>query len=145
MFSKTCEHAIKAIVFVTKQSLEGKRSNLEEIAFGIDSPKAYTAKILQLLAKSKFIYSIKGAGGGFETDLNKMKRLPLMRVIEVFDGDFIANRCALGLKECSGLTPCPFHEKYVPVRKALVQVLETTNVLDLALGLHAGKSTLKEE
>lgn len=144
MFSKTCEHAIKAIVFVAKQSLEGKRSNLKEIASGIDSPVAYTAKILQALAKNEFIFSTKGAGGGFETDLNKMGQLPLLLVAEAFDGDFIANRCVLGLKSCSGSNPCPFHDKYAPVRQSLIGILVNTSILDLALGLYSGKSTLKE-
>lgn len=144
MFSKTCEHAIKAIIFVTKQTLEGKRASLKTIAFGIESPEAYTAKILQLLVKNEFIFSIKGAAGGFETDLNKMKKLSLMRVVEVFDGDSIANRCVLGLKTCSSRNPCPFHDKYAPVRARLVGILENTSIMDLALGLIAGKTSLKE-
>jgi Rrf2 family protein len=144
MFSKTCEHAVKAIIFVAKQSLHGKRANLKEIAAGIESPEAYTAKILQVLAKSNFLLSMKGVGGGFETDLNKMKMLPLMRVVEAFDGDFIATRCVLGLKACSTANPCPFHDKYAPVRRSLVHVLEDTTIYDLALGLFSGKAHLKE-
>lgn len=144
MFSKTCEHAIKAIIFVAKQSLEGRRSNLKEISSGIGSPEAYTAKILQVLVKNDFLLSIKGAGGGFETDLNKMKQVPLMRIVEAFDGDFIANRCVLGLKFCSGLNPCPIHAKYAPVRERIVGVLESTSILDLALGFFSGKTNLKE-
>lgn len=144
MFSKTCEHAIKAIVFVANQSLAGKRCNLKEIAAGIESPEAYTAKILQSLVKNDLLISTKGAAGGFETNLQKMKTLSLMQVVEAFDGDFIANRCVLGLKSCSGRNPCPFHEKYAPVRKSLVNVLEGTTILDLALGLFSGKVYLKE-
>lgn len=144
MFSKTCEHAVKAIIFVARQSLEGKRTNLKEIAAGIDSPEAYTAKILQLLVKNGFVLSTKGVTGGFETDLNKMKQLPLLQVVEAFDGDFIANRCVLGLKFCSALNPCPFHDKYAPVRGKLVSVLQNTTILDLALGLYSGKAHLKE-
>ena len=144
MFSKTCEHAIKAAIFVARQSLEGKRSNLKEISSGIDSPEAYTAKILQVLVKNEYLLSIKGAGGGFETDLNKIKQLPLMRIVEAFDGDFIAKRCILGLKTCSGQNPCPIHAKYAPVREQVVSVLESTSILDLALGFFSGKTSLKK-
>ena len=144
MLSKTCEHAIKAIVFVARQSLDGKRTNLKEIAAGIESPVNYTAKILQSLAKNEFIHSTKGVNGGFETSLEKVKNLPIMRIVEVFDGDFMANRCVLGLKSCSGLNPCPFHEKYAPVRAKLVGVFEGTTILDLALGLYSGKASFKD-
>lgn len=145
MFSKTCEHAIKATVFVTRQTLKRQRASLKDIASGIDSPEAYTAKILQMLAKNGFIFSIKGAGGGFETDLNKMSQLPLLRVVEAFDGDFITSRCVLGLKSCSSSNPCPFHHKYAPVRGQLIGVLENTSILDLALGLLEGQTRLKEK
>lgn len=144
MLSKTCEHAIKAAVYITRQSLEGKRTNLKEIAAGIESPLNYTAKILQTLAKNEFVQSSKGVNGGFETSLEKMKTQAIMRIVEVFDGDFIANRCVLGLKSCSGQNPCPFHNKYAPVRAKLVEVFEGTTILDLALGLYARNSTLKK-
>ncbi|MCC7246920.1 MAG: Rrf2 family transcriptional regulator [Saprospiraceae bacterium] len=144
MFSLTCEHAIKEVIFVARQSLDGQRTNLKEIAAGIESPVAYTAKILQQLVKSNFVLSTKGVNGGFETDLNKMKSLPLMRIVEVFDGDFIANRCVLGLKSCNSTHPCPLHEKYAPVRGRLVSVLESTCMLDLALGIYSGQAILKE-
>lgn len=144
MFSKTCEHAIKAVIFVTRQSLEGKRTNLREIATGIESPENYTAKILQLLVKNGFLLSVKGANGGFETNLDRMKALPIMRVIEAFDGDFITNGCLFGLKSCSHLAPCPIHHQYAPVRSKLTGILENTNVLDLAMGFLSGKSILKE-
>jgi len=46
MFSKDCEYGIRATIYITMQSLEGNRVNLKEIAAAIDSPVAFTAKIL---------------------------------------------------------------------------------------------------
>jgi len=144
MFSKACEYAIKAIVFIAKGSLDGRRSNLKEIAKGIESPEAFTAKILQLLVKNQFIYSQKGAHGGFEMEQAKIKSLGLMAVVLAVDGDNLTNRCVLGLKQCSGINPCPFHEKYSPVRMNLIHILETTTIYDLAVGLISGRTSLKE-
>ncbi len=143
MFSKTLEHAIKAVVFVAKHSLDGNRVNLKEIAAGIDSPVAFTAKILQVLARNGFIYSIKGAHGGFEMETSTMKKLALLQVVTAVDGDHIQTHCAMGLKNCSGSNPCPFHERYAPVRRELILVLETTSIYDMAIGLITGKSSLK--
>jgi Rrf2 family protein len=144
MFSKTCEHAIKSIIFVAGQSLEGKRANLKEIASGIESPVAFTAKILQVLAKNNFIYSIQGAYGGFEMEANKMHSVTLMQVVMAVDGDDIIHHCVLGLKQCTNANPCPFHENYAPIRKNLIAVMEKTTIYDLATGLKTGRSLLKQ-
>ncbi len=142
MFSKTCEHAIKAVVFVAKHSLEGNRVNLKEIAAGIDSPVAFTAKILQLLVRNGFIYSIKGAHGGFEMEPGSIMKLSMLQIVMAFDGDHIQTHCVMGVKNCSGANPCPFHERYAPVRRELILVLETTSIYEMAIGLITGKTTL---
>lgn len=144
MFSKACEYAIKALVFIAGQSLNGRRTNLKEIAGGIESPEAFTAKILQVLARHKFIVSQKGAHGGFEMEPAKMKTLELLAVVTAVDGDRVANECILGLKRCSSASPCPFHEKYAPIRSRLIHSLETTTIYELAMGLASQRTVLKE-
>ena len=63
MFSKACEYGIRAAVYIAHQSMEGRRVSLKEIAEKIDSPVAFTAKILQQLSRNGIVESIKGAGG----------------------------------------------------------------------------------
>jgi len=144
MFSKACEYAIKATIFTAKQALEGKRTNVKEIAEGIDSPEAFTAKILQILVKHQIILSQKGAGGGFDMQAEKIQNTSLIEIVLAVDGDAIINRCVLGLKQCSGANPCPFHEKYAPVRMKLVASLKETTIADLVAGLTTRMAILKE-
>ncbi len=66
MFSKACEYAIRAAIFIASESERGRRSSLKDIAREIDSPEAFTAKTLQKLTRSGIIVSTKGAQGGFE-------------------------------------------------------------------------------
>jgi Rrf2 family iron-sulfur cluster assembly transcriptional regulator len=47
---------------------------LKGISKEIDSPIAFTAKILQTLVKNNIINSVKGSTGGFEADLKKIKK-----------------------------------------------------------------------
>ncbi|MET0760542.1 MAG: transcriptional regulator, partial [Flavobacterium sp.] len=47
MFSKTCEYGIRASIFIASQSYQNNRIGLKDIAKKIDSPEAFTAKILQ--------------------------------------------------------------------------------------------------
>ena len=51
MFSKACEYGIKSVIYITEQSLEGRRVSIKQVTEAIDSPKAYTSKILQQLKK----------------------------------------------------------------------------------------------
>ena len=60
MFSKACEYAIKASIFIAISSYNNKKVSPKEISEEIDSPKAFTAKILQELAKNEIIKSTKG-------------------------------------------------------------------------------------
>ena len=59
MFSKSCEYGIKATLFIAQKSQWNDRVSLKEIATAIDSPTAFTGKILQVLAKANIINSQK--------------------------------------------------------------------------------------
>lgn len=68
MFSKTCEYAIRAMIFIAQRSKDGQRVGIREIAKGIDSPEHFIAKILQQLARKGVVASVKGPNGGFFLD-----------------------------------------------------------------------------
>ena len=51
MFSKTCEYAIRATIYIASESSAGKRCGIRDIARKIESPEPFTAKILQRLVK----------------------------------------------------------------------------------------------
>lgn len=130
--TKGSEYGIKAAIFIASQSEEGHRTNVNEIATAINSPVAYTAKILQKLSKSNIIESSRGAHGGFEMSSEKRQSVCLFEIIVSIDGNDIENKCILGLDHCSSITPCPFHNKYFPVRENTINVLKSTTLNELA-------------
>lgn|SRR5690554_6906970 len=132
MFSKACQYGIKASVYVALQSSLGIRANLKEIAKNIDSPEAFTAKVLHQLAKNNLMDSHKGPTGGFVIDSAQAKKIKLSDIVNAIDGDRIYNGCALGFEKCDAEKPCPMHEKFVSIRKHLKQMLENTNLYELA-------------
>jgi Rrf2 family transcriptional regulator, iron-sulfur cluster assembly transcription factor len=142
MFSKTCEYAIRATIYIAEQSNLDKRVGLKDIAKAIGSPEAFTAKILQQLSKDQIIDSVKGPSGGFSIDRKKLKSLKLSKVVEAIDGDSIFKGCALGFKECSERRPCPVHNKFKLVRDDLRRMLEDTSILELTLNLEKGLTFL---
>lgn len=143
MFSKACEYGIKATIFIAKNSTTETRVNLKKISVAIDSPEAFTAKILQLLVKNEIISSEKGASGGFTIPHDKLGTISLAAIVNAIDGDKIYKGCGLGLEICNELKPCPMHEKFKVVRDGLREMLENTTVSELASGLDIGITFLK--
>lgn len=143
MFSKACEYAIRASTYIAFQSLEGKRVSLKEIAQEIDSPVAFTAKILQQLSRYQIIDSTKGASGGFEIEHNRIDNIKLSEIVYAIDGNKVYMGCGLGLKNCNADQPCPVHNKFVQIRDDLKQMLEGTSLYEMTLGLEVGLTFLK--
>ena len=143
MFSKACEYGIRASIFIALNSLEGRRVSPKEIAKEIDSPEAFTAKILQALARNNVVNSIKGAHGGFEIDKKDIKTIKLSDIVDAIDGDDIYKGCGLGLRECNENKPCPMHDKFKSVRDELRHMLESTDLESLALDIKLGETFLK--
>ena len=143
MFSKSCEYGIKAVVYIAQQSLQKRRVSLGDIAKEIDSPTAFTAKILQLLSKEKVIHSVMGQAGGYEIKLSQLDKISLLNIVNIIDGEHIHSGCGLGLKDCNDSVPCPIHYDFVKIRDDLKQMLSKTTILVLATSLDNGLVYLK--
>ncbi|GGG15081.1 hypothetical protein GCM10011344_14670 [Dokdonia pacifica] len=143
MFSKTCTYGIKATLFIAQKAQLDERVSLKEIATAIDSPVAFTAKILQVLAKEHIINSIKGPKGGFEIAKAQLPNITIKQVVKAIDGDSLFNGCALGLQECNEKAPCPMHDNFVSIRDQLNETLASSNLLQVAADLNQGRTVLK--
>ena len=144
MFSKTCEYAIRASIFIATQSYQGKRVTVKDISENIDSPKSFTAKILQILAKNNLVHSIQGIGGGFEIPKDEIKKISLAQIVTAIDGNRVFTSCGLGINHCSETHPCPLYKKFKSIRTQLASMLINTNLEELALGIRSGDSFLTE-
>lgn len=143
MFSKACEYAIRATIYVAEQALRNERASLKAIAKEIESPVAFTAKIMQQLARNNIVYSIMGPTGGFQMDKDRVDEIKLSEVVNAIDGNAIYRGCGLGLKECDASRPCPLHDKFSIIRNDLQEMLEGTSIHELATGLEIGLTFLK--
>lgn len=143
MFSKACEYGIKASIYIALNSYDGNRVSLKEIAKEIDSPEAFTAKILQALVRNDIINSVKGAHGGFEIPKEEISSIKLSQIVNSIDGDSIYHGCGLGLNVCDENHPCPVHDQFKVIRNELKLMLESTNLEQLALDIKSGSSFLK--
>ncbi len=144
MFSKACEYGIKASIYIALQSIQGERVSLKKIAREINSPEAFTAKVLLQLAKIDIIKSSKGPSGGFEISKDKIDTIMLADIVFAIDGNSIYEGCALGFDTCNATKPCPIHDKFVNVREELKKMLLNTSLYELATGLEVGLTFLKQ-
>lgn len=127
MLSKTCEYAIRALIFIAKKSKNGEKAGIREIAAAINAPEKFIAKILHELSKSDMVQSMKGPAGGFYLDKKSLKNT-LADIVMTVDGDQIFSGCGLGLNYCSETKPCPIHNQYKKIRKDIFSMLQAAKL-----------------
>lgn len=142
MFSKACEYAIRAALYVAIRSADGTKLNIQEIAREIDSPQPFTAKILQTLVREGIISSSKGPNGGFFLK-PKSKPILLNSIVKAIDGVDILQTCVLGLKDCSDKFPCPVHHEIKDGKHKMRDILRRKSIQELAGEFAKGKTFLK--
>ncbi|MBU1821788.1 MAG: Rrf2 family transcriptional regulator [Bacteroidetes bacterium] len=142
-FSKTCEYAIRAVLYIAQKSEEGRKVGIREIAVGIDSPEPFIAKILQVLSKKNLIQSAKGPNGGFYVDKGS-RDTTLADIVEAIDGDRLFVGCGLGLSNCSSAKPCPLHAEFQVIRDKLAATLRAATIIRFNDELNLGLSYIKE-
>ncbi|MDQ0477746.1 Rrf2 family transcriptional regulator [Chryseobacterium sp. MDT2-18] len=143
MFSKACEYAIKATIYIAQQSHQERRANVKEVAKAVNAPEAFTAKILQQLCRENIVESIRGKQGGFIFPVERQKQINIFDVVQLIDGDGIFTNCGLGLHKCSSENPCPVHDDFKEVRNGLVAMVQKYSFYDLAIKTETGLVWLK--
>lgn len=129
MFSKSCEYAIKACIYVAHNKKEGTCIGIKKVAMGIKAPEHFIAKILQQLAAKKILISVKGPNGGYYMT-DQQLALPILEIVHAIDGDRLFTTCVLGLENCHAENPCPMHFEYAKVRLSIKHILESNTILD---------------
>ncbi len=143
MFSKATEYALRATIYIAQKSSEEVKLGIEEIAKAIDSPKSFTAKILQSLTReNKVISSVPGPNGGFFIT-EKAKKLPVRSILRAMGEDDIFEKCVLGLNKCSETKPCPMHFQYKVIKHQLINLFESKSIQQLAADIKSGNKFLK--
>lgn len=138
MFSKATEYALRATIYIAQKSTEANKVGIEEIAKAIDSPKSFTAKILQTLTKNnRIISSVRGPNGGFFLT-EKSRKLPVRFILDVMGEEEVLEKCVLGLKQCSEDQPCPMHDQYKLIRKQLKELFVTKSIQQFAEEIQDG-------
>lgn len=143
MFSNSFIYAINAVLYLAINSKGSKKILARDIGEAISVPKAYIAKLLQKLVHHNIISSARGPNGGFYlTEANR--KIPIIRIVEIIDGEEIFKSCVLGLSQCNEAKPCPLHQKISPYRWSLLTSLEYNTIQDFADEIIQSKAYLPQ-
>jgi Rrf2 family transcriptional regulator, iron-sulfur cluster assembly transcription factor len=129
IFSKKCEIALQAVLFLSVQPAD-KMYNSGEIAAHLDVPKEFVSKILQTLTSSEIIGSKKGNNGGFFLS-KPPEHVKLIDIVAAIDGLEIFHKCVLGFKGCGLSAPCPLHNQWDKLRSNTYEMLNKSTLLDM--------------
>ena len=130
IYSKPCEYAIRALVFLARFPDRGAVQGVE-IAKAEGLPAPVLGKVLQELVRKGLLESRRGPGGGFRLARNP-RLITLRDVVAAIDGLDQFAECAVGLEGCSDNSPCPLHDTWKGLRTQLMTYLETTTLDDMA-------------
>lgn len=119
MLSNACQYAIRSVLYLAIHSDEKTRIGVKLIAEELETPQPFLAKLLQQLAKSDLVSSIKGPNGGFYLT-KENKDSSLWEIVKCIDGTDKFDHCFLGLSKCSDENPCPVHFIVSPFKEKLL-------------------------
>lgn len=142
MFSKPCEYAIRATIYIFNQTHDkDTKVGIKEVATEIQSPEPFTAKILQTLSRQGIVSSTKGPNGGFYLT-SQQGKASLFEIMQAVEGPKILRGCILGLERCDEDHPCPLHEEYKGIKAKMLRMLSTNTIESLSTKITAGDAFL---
>jgi Rrf2 family protein len=108
-----------------------RRVSLQALAESTGAPESFLSKVLQSLARAELINSRRGQLGGFEISA-RGRESSMREVIEAIDGPMSLNVCLTEKGRCPRQTWCPAHPVWVKAQGAVLDVLNTARIADLA-------------
>jgi Rrf2 family protein len=130
ILSQTAVYALKATLCLAESGLDGP-VRVDDIAQRLGVPRNYLSKILHALARADVLDSTRGPRGGFRL-ARAAEDVTLSQVIEHFDDVAGQSGCLLGRERCSDADPCPAHERWRDVSRAVIAFFDGTSIADLS-------------
>lgn len=130
LLSKSCVYGLRASLYLAAGQ-DGTYTSIREISDKLDISFHFLTKNLQQLTDAGLLESQKGPKGGVR--LTKPgSEITLFEVVTAIDGHKLFTECALGLPGCGVAKPCPLHEKWADTRDGIREMLETTDLVEMA-------------
>ena len=126
IYSKTCEYAIRALLFVATQP-KGEFVLTHVVSKETGVPLPYLAKIFRDLAHHKILLSRRGAAGGVALALAPAE-ISIKKIVDIIDDPVHFKACVMGLDQCSDKNACPLHAVWTASRQKIISEMQKCNL-----------------
>ena len=131
LLSKSGKYAIQAMIYLAEKK-SNKPILIVEISKAYHIPHQYLRKIMQPLVKQRLVVGTRGPKGGMKLAKDS-KEILLNQIVYAIDGlPSDTDQCVVGLDNCNDDIPCPFHDRWDPIRKQIQEMLASASLYDLA-------------
>ena len=130
LFSRRCEYAIQAVMYLSLNDDHAKMS-IRELTKKLSIPHPFLAKILQDLTRKGLLESQKGVKGGF-TLTRAPHEITLLQIIEAIDGPFTVTACSTEKHDCDQYHKCSIRDPLWQIRERIAAALGTVTLAEMA-------------
>ncbi len=128
--TRAADYAVRALIHLATLP-EGERVMLSDLAEVTGAPETFLSKVLQSLCRAGMVASHRGQSGGFEV-LAAGRNATISSVIAAADSPIRLNLCLVSGDSCDRKAWCPAHPVWARAQAAMLQVLDTQTIADLA-------------
>ncbi len=129
--TRAADYGVRVMIYLAVLP-DNERAMLPSLAKATGAPPSFLSKVLQALSRAGLIASRRGQSGGFQI-MPLGRRASIRTVIEAIDGPINLNLCLVNGESCSRKSWCPAHPVWARAQQAMLQVLDTAMIADLAL------------
>jgi len=133
LFSRHCEYALQAVLFLARKG-EGGNTSIRELTEALHTPFFFLAKILQDLSHKGLLISHKGPSGGFSL-ARPTNEITLFDIVDAIDGRGLFEDCVLGFPACSPEHSCAMHDEWSKSRDGIQEVLTNKTIAEMAAAM----------
>ena len=124
-------YGFRALIELTHHQGEPRPTQSSEIAARQQIPESYLEQLLTTLRRAGFIRSVRGPQGGHAL-IRDPRDLHVSEVVEALEGPIMPIDCLDETSQCGRNGGCAQRDMWDQVRLAILQVLDDTNIADLA-------------
>jgi Rrf2 family iron-sulfur cluster assembly transcriptional regulator len=133
-FSKTCNYGVRAALYVATKDQQ-EFVSIREISEKLNISFHFLTKILQTLTQAGIVTSFRGPRGGVAL-AKSAREISLLDIVQTIDGKSLFTDCILGLNNCGEDKPCPLHNQWSTIRQNIHNILESTSLHQVSLGVN---------
>jgi Rrf2 family protein len=116
------------------------RASRGELARAAECPEQFLSKVLQSLTRAGLVISHRGNTGGFELP-EAHRGATMLNVVQAIEGPVRLNLCLTSDHTCSRQEWCPAHGVWAEAQKAMLGVLQSVSIDNLAAKLATRNGT----